>query len=401
MVFPGWWRLQGDSVQHVFVDGSCLETTSPCRALSGWAVILANRSAPICTGTLPGIAQSINRAELFSLLVAVQWAVSFCVSLEVWSDSQYVCDGYNDMIFAGGPNLDGPNADLWQLLWSWVSRLLSIPKIHKVKAHRAMAAASSQQEQWEIYHNDLADRNAKLAVHYPAEHGIAETWKELQKHHQKSALQASRFQLFLLNLAKMHLTGSALAEAVNEGLAPILDVHGVANDGDFVECFPLDTDMALGRSSVVSAMGLTAGNDMVQFLRRLDAEAEFQMEVTTLELCVAFLHFGFDLPFQVNFGRGPQWLSPSNCPAGSLMGGTLALKLATFTKLMRAVLKAFRLEVDWTTSSRVSSGLYKSFPALLLPWPLGVARVVHSVLADFTVNRPIRCAADLARSLHL
>ena len=116
------------------------------------------------------------------------------------------------------------------------------------------------------------------------------------------------------------------------------------------------------------------------FLRAMTLEAdraEYEIEITTVELCTAFLLAGHELPFLVDLGSGPQWTVPSKCAAAELLGCTFAAKHGAFSKLFRAVLASLGIERGFCSVSRVDSGIIRGFPALFIPWLSQVAVAVH------------------------
>ena len=282
-------RPTADEVQHIFTDGSCARPTSKSCALAGWSLVLANASRPILSGLLPGMQQTINRAELFGVIVAVQWTSHFGVCSELWSDSQYVVDGYEDLLLHSAVPHEWENGDLWAVLLEWMRRCASVPAIHKVRAHQILCSSMTQLDQWKTYYNQMADTNAKLSISYPASMAVQRSWELLCKEHDFQTTLTRRFRSFLLALAKQGLSSDVPADAEDEGSAAVLDVFGCPNHGDWVEYFPVSPELALGRSSFLMLYGLTAPLALLRWLQQLSDEADFVLEVSLLEICVGFL----------------------------------------------------------------------------------------------------------------
>ena len=67
-----------DARVDIFTDGSCEYPETPPLSLAAWALVSATHKRVLLSGPLPGFHQSINRAELFAIYMAVQWAWQTC-----------------------------------------------------------------------------------------------------------------------------------------------------------------------------------------------------------------------------------------------------------------------------------------------------------------------------------
>ena len=149
---------------HIFTDGT---TSSPCSIpCSAWAVVLADPTkldvTCIASGVLPG-RQSNYKAELYAVYVAVQHAVQ----ADVFVDNIAVLHGLWRLQQKGWQAsfwLKQPEFPLWRKLWTLLeSRTPALWTFKHVKSHRAMDAGLSEQQNWEIWYNNQADRCAKEA----------------------------------------------------------------------------------------------------------------------------------------------------------------------------------------------------------------------------------------------
>ena len=387
--------------QHLFLDGSCRSPTSPCTSLASWAVILANRTCPLAAGILPGIRQTINRAELWAAVVAVSWAAHFQVVAELWSDSQYVVDGFCFLLHLLLVPEEWQNRDLWLLLLEALRRCSSLPSIHKVAAHRKVDEVESSFLKWCAYYNGMADSNAKAAVLLPFDPLLPDLYSNLCREQQRACHAAVRQQEFLLALAKRGLDGSASSSSgpdYDDALDGLFQLqHGALNEGDFIEQFPIAIDSAILTSTILVQMGQGVSRSLSAWFCRLSDEADYVLDVTVLEMCVGFLSDGHELPFLVSVRDHPEWVLPSQFIAGELLGQTLSAKLNSFTRLLRAFVQVACPDAQWGHASRPTCGIMKIFPTLRIPWSDRIATKVHCILSDFAYLRPVRSAADLAR----
>ena len=152
-----------------------------------------------------------------------------------------------------------------------------------------------------------------------------------------------------------------LDAAVDDDLDLDLTLHGEVKTGDFRELFPVDTHAALARLPVLHSMGMKHAQQLVDWLGRLSDEAEYDIEVTALELCIGFLAGGHSRPCQINFGHGPQWVDPADFAVGELLGRTLAAKHSAFLALFKAISRAFGTEWLCGSSARISCGVHRRF----------------------------------------
>ena len=398
---PPVWKVHpaDREIQHIFSDGSCRDPTNPYSAIASWAIVSANLGIPIASGILPGVRQTINRAELFAVFMAVHWAWSHGVPIFIWSDSSYVVNGMFDLLESGALPSDGSNVDLWRMLADLIVQCDQPIRIDKVKAHRQVTADDSTQLRWQTYFNNMVDVNAKAAALHPHIPGLALCRQDLQIRQRDSEVLAERYQSFLLCLAKHALETSVPVQLdmEEEPFDALLSIHGAPNHGELVEQFPISLDLAFNRSQVLTEMGHGVCHLLAAWLRRVSEEADHCLEVTLLEACAGFILDGNSLPFLVTLGGQSVWTLPTECAAGELLGVTFAAKLSSFSRLLRAFVSACHVEIEWGHSSRIGSGIVKTFPTIFMPWSARVAGNVHTALAAFTVARKIRTSADLAR----
>ena len=393
---PSWHLKAVDQgTQHLFTDASCLSPTRPTLALCAWAVISAEASKPVASGLLPGFYHTINRGEVWAIIMALQWACENGVPVEIWSDSQYAVHGFSELAELHTVPLE--------LGLFWLQQLEHAPVFHKVAAHRDHTKASNACDAWAFQHNNLADLAAKAAVICPGDSQLRDLRQKLLASDQQNSHYAERYQLFLLALAKQGLEHAVVTVDAAEDESGELDLtlHGEVNTGDFIELFPVDVNAALHRSTVLPQMGISFAQKMVSWLRELSQEADYTLEVTTLELCVGYLAAGHVLPCQINFGSGPVWVNPEDYAVGELLGHTLAAKHSAFLALLKAIAAAFSCEWLCGSSARLGSGVHRRFSTAYVPWPLRLAQRVQALLLSFTSTRPMRSSADLARTLHV
>ena len=171
---PAAIAFQTDRWNDVFTDGSCLWQSRPQYRLAAWSAVLASPCSACWSGVssgvlgssvLPGVCQTAFRAELYAVACVLDWAARAHVKIRLWLDCLGVLNKLALMKLGGwivGPNQ--PHSDLW--FWLEVSLAELGPdnlQLVKVPAHRSYASAVNRRDWWMIYHNDAADRAAKIA----------------------------------------------------------------------------------------------------------------------------------------------------------------------------------------------------------------------------------------------
>ena len=121
-------------------------------------------SGLVCgTGPLPGLAQTVPRAELRAALFAMQWALLNRVCLALWSDSAYVVDGVHQLCAGDEIPEHWDNQDMWETVYEVVFQLgCDRFKCRHVPSHLDVALCEDDFEAWVARGNNWADTQADL-----------------------------------------------------------------------------------------------------------------------------------------------------------------------------------------------------------------------------------------------
>ena len=153
---------------HIFVDGSCFWPQDRLFSIAGAATVVADMT---CNGegiirpqVLPGIEQSIDRAEVFAILLALQ--LSECCT--VYSDCQYAVESARVRMKCLQQSQNPPamkHMDLWDVFDALMAkRPTGAAEFVKVKAHVSCASKLPEFLDRCRHYNHLADLPAKRAV---------------------------------------------------------------------------------------------------------------------------------------------------------------------------------------------------------------------------------------------
>ena len=154
--------LPTGSIMHCFTDGSVSQPQSAEDALASWAVVVAN-VGPLAWGPLPGLQQSIPRAEAYALLCVVIWSEQFEGTVHIWSGNQGVVDHARDILRGIFCPADVEHEDLWISIQEHMTRTSADLQIHKVASHDRECQSESPVEDFMRIWNDCADAQAHAA----------------------------------------------------------------------------------------------------------------------------------------------------------------------------------------------------------------------------------------------
>ena len=160
--------VEGEVVD-LFTDGTASDPVEPALRLGAWAVsvVAAPGSAEaksVSCGVLPGVMQTVHRAEVQALISALHYAKWLQKPVRVWIDNQSVQERAQK-IFAGltivGPNTK--DSDLWNKVVQLAERCVSPLWAVKVASHCEPQDDEGPVETWAREHNSYVDQLADTA----------------------------------------------------------------------------------------------------------------------------------------------------------------------------------------------------------------------------------------------
>ena len=150
-------------IQHVFCDGSFFSKTPKILSTAAWAAVNATTSQLIGTGVVPGLGQSISRAELYGVLAVALWCCETGAHVFLWSDSNTTVR-MAQQILSGARRDTGvhtANFDLWRRFQE-VADCLSPGQMQIcwIPSHLDDCKCDSDLEEWIACWNGVADSTA-------------------------------------------------------------------------------------------------------------------------------------------------------------------------------------------------------------------------------------------------
>ena len=157
---------------HLFTDGSAIAPQSRHLRVASWAVCLADlphmEFPPVAMGGVPGLTQTVLRAETTAAISAFKFALSHQKPFFMWTDCQVVFDRIQAMVQNHNFGIPGrqKDHDLWNELQSLVFRGCRgglFQRVLKISSHQDHQGFSDLVDQWAISGNEAADRAASWA----------------------------------------------------------------------------------------------------------------------------------------------------------------------------------------------------------------------------------------------
>lgn len=226
----------------LFTDGACRAPASRIARLASWGVVVGNLETmqlwPVASGGVPGVCQTILRAELTAAISACLFAIQCNRQCSLCLDNDLVyrrVRRYQRKECWFKPNQR--DADLWEALYLAVRRLgNNLDVVIKVCSHQQGNETSDDVEQWCFQGNAAADSVAGLALIDNFE--LIQQWQRLQA--QIEALQILREMMHSTIVkvgrqAVLSRTGKDEPDKIHEPRVTAADVHTLA---------PLDPDMS-------------------------------------------------------------------------------------------------------------------------------------------------------------
>eukprot|EP00435_Cladocopium_sp_Y103_P067258 s191_g29.t1 len=168
----------------LFTDGSCWMPQLPDFSLGAWAVVCPQLDRWVVRGTLSGLHQHNDVAEVKAIKEALEWTAGFHGEVTVWSDSAYATSGLVRLL---GDCLDLPD-DLGDGLWCEIQELVRCRSatiyVQHIAAHRMEYQEADPVDAWTAKWNEKADQAAAAAHFLRSPDFLACRNRLLAQHHE-------------------------------------------------------------------------------------------------------------------------------------------------------------------------------------------------------------------------
>ena len=380
-----------EELQHLFTDGSGLCSGFADLGLAAWAVVHAGSGQVIDAGPLPGLLQTVPRAELLAVIRATEWSLFHRVRTAVWSDALHIVHGTQALLSGADVTINQDNADLWRRLRASILRLESGQLvINHVPSHLSANKLVSPFEDWLSQHNNHADTAAVQANINRSDYGCDLYRRVVQRFETQAGMLRSLRKLFF-HIAEEPISSTQRLDVEEVDVRPML---ATAAAGALDELVPLGWRSTLGAHSLLLPQEFVVA--IWDFLIKSEGANVQKFLVTWLELA-SILSEIQDFPFPAICPRTGRWVSAVTLPfaPGRL---TLAAQYGLVRRAAVAGLQHFGLSDLVITGTDLSVlGVHRPQDGVVFgvdPESLFQAR---EKLRSFCRSRPLRNCADMAR----
>eukprot|EP00438_Fugacium_kawagutii_P035024 Skav226644 [mRNA] locus=scaffold1097:92180:97042:+ [translate_table: standard] len=381
--------MQGFS--HIFLDGSCLQDGHPGLSLASWAVVDATLGQLVAAHPLRGLTQSIDRAELTSLLMALRWVEGKEVHLALWSDSKSTI-GIAEYVqkFDEVP-LDAENQDLWQQV-----RVLLQDRSHLttwlrwIPSRLEPSEAEDTFEDWLIRWNDIVDRAARHAnVNRPT---------EMTAHHAAVKQQYENWTCRIRQLRQFFFDVAAMTQQPTSSESVVQTISDSEDEwfwtawedalpiGWMAQC-SVDLDRIPGAFSVALVNWILAAEKFPGRVRQIsDLELVFALSLDS--------EFAFPIP------QDSSALFQMRKLHSLFQRPTVTMLLRPVQKVLQWLHQTFPFVVIRTPPQiNAGFGIHMKFAGTRLYLPDLLWSSMVSKITNFTAKRAVKKVNDLARPL--
>ena len=369
------WVRPAVECQHadIFTDGSCKFGDEALLALGAWAVVCAQFELVLASGLMTGLCQSIDRCELYAVVVALRWAAEVGIGVTIWTDSQYVFDGMMQLLHGEGVDR-ATHADLWEEAADLVD---AIPRLYMqlVPSHVPPHLCDDPVAEFATRWNGVADRQAGQMCMMRTSSFLARHRRIVEhRRQQRGRLKALADQYVHIasvsNLARPQAPDPA--EAFAEDVVQPLVLH---SQGSFADLFSVDWSTSLPQRG---GLDPGVGQEIVRSFIASDESVLLKCGVSWIELVFVLLGWGC-------------------LDTGS--DRTLAFWVSSVRRLMRPLLTRFGAR-EWLVRGSVY-GVTFPVECLIIGVPFDDVRGAQNIFQDWRAGRLIKKVADLARPLRV
>ena len=220
----------------LFTDGAAIDSKIPSTRLVSWGVILAgvlpgDHSHPIAAGGVPGLLQTVGRAELCGIIAALKFGHRGSHNLRIWCDNHYVVNNARRIMRKQlVPHALMPDHDLWSVVEQLITSNFGVSFVH-VASHQSRTDIDDFQ-QWAFDNNDQADALASRFHEWCPNALLAAQQAASQAYHRMLSLKQSAHQHYV-RVAEFAVTHKSVTPSVAP-VASTIDPQLVAFDVSLV-----------------------------------------------------------------------------------------------------------------------------------------------------------------------
>ena len=391
--------LRGIKRIDLFTDGSCWNPELPDYAIGAWSVVCPQADQWVARGTLSGLRQNNDKAEVIAIKQALDISFDFPGEVIIWSDSAFATSGLHRLLADPHDSPEDHGDGLWVDIQGLVSGRAGALLVQHIAAHRAAWRENDPVDAWTAEWNDRADREAGAAqlLRGPDFMGCRD---RLLHAHKESLHQLQLAQKLHLDISNHRLQAVPHddEEEGDQDSAMRDWRHGrlLHADSSWLSAMDPNWLIHLPGSDLVARFGMKFSRAMIQWLHdQRDGENSLETRWTWLEMAIYWLKtFEDKLPSPTSRGT---W-------EDALRGGRHRPTVAAVVHLVRRFFHFVGpfLGVDILFSSGQSLlplGFFPPQGGLHIKLSPDVLQEGLNTLQVFQAHRPIRVVNDLTRPL--
>ena len=375
-------------IKHVFTDGTCSDPQDSDQSLAAWATVWADGGTVISSGVVPGITQTILRAELLAVISSLQWGAQSPGELHIWCDNETVVMHMRAL----QQQVDGPesfsHSDLWWDVDSLLRQSQAEVYIHKVASHLLEGDQDSPLSNWCSKWNSIVDAQAARA-NTVRPSWFCNIWDRFQQHRRKWKEYGRLVQSFHLDVAKQDCTDIEAAAAAAEEVEFDTELVFEWFDNDLSFSYQVESASAefVFSDNHFGCLYPVLYSDFTAWIVAIDQEASRTRLVSFLEIFVAF---------RLLFCEGKtvrQIAGVDNIFSES----TFAADFTFFKKMLVSLLRDTFGHGGEGHIDLSFLGIHMPLVAVYCGWPTDLEVQSLSALKAFINNRPAKSAQAFAK----
>ena len=340
----------------------------------------------ISCGYLPGIQQTISRAETTAVLSALGWVQQREGVLHIWVDSQSVLDCFRDLLRGTGEVSNYEHSDLWRKIETLlkVTRAEIIP--HKVVSHLPLEECTGPLEEWTRQWNAAADTQADLANMIRPQF-FTRVWSRFQKYRKDWKRRIELLTSFHAAVAAYDCTGETTESYEDDQGFEVSHFDFVTVQNTAEVSVYLSTWQETG--CFQCRLGSVADGILAQlchWLISVDGSASEMRQVSLLEIFIAFRVFRGGSPLCVEAGEVDRY---------SVI--TFARDFSYFKRLFQCFEDCTHISWTFGQTDLTQVKVYPFQRAIWIGWPKDLEQSTLRTLQEFVGNRPITNCQGFSR----
>lgn len=379
---------------HVFTDGSFFKGIVSALDRAAWAVVNATTGRSISHGPVPGLLQTIGRAELWGILSAIEWAITYDAEIILWTDSAGTWRKARRLQQHDGELFfDGENDDLWRKLTEALMRTREGQiDFRWTPSHIDTIKCDNAVEEFLAVWNDIVDRHAIQANRQRGDQA-QQLLNEAEEYYKLWKDRLHHLRTFYTLVADARQEPLEVIDLIAEPANLAQQVAGIT----LGDALPVNWQLILAYSQESLKFPIEFVFSLVHFCITSEPLNHNFEAVSFVELTLWFVqHFGAQFPTE-NTTAG-RW---SCKPVTDMLLRPTVASLVQKTKLgLTRGLRALGLEVYLCRGlDRRCAGIAIPVDGVLLSLPHELSAQICQISSSFFGPKLLRKAADLAKPM--